>query len=73
MRYVAGNFNPNLLDYTINIKEKSFVNTTFEHGLIPMIINPIRITSSSAPAINHIIINSLLDSKVETSIIPTDI
>ena len=36
MIYVAGNFNLNVLGYTTNVKVKNILDTTFEHGLIPV-------------------------------------
>ena len=53
-------------------KVKNFFNLTFEHGLIPVIINkPTRITKKSATAIDHILTNSFLNNDIKTGIIKT--
>lgn len=44
---------------------------TFEHGLIPVINKLTFFTRKSTTAIDHIITNSLLNSKVETDNIRT--
>ena len=70
--YVTGDLNLNVLDYK-NDKVKKMLNTTFEHGLVPVINKPTRVTRNTASAIDHIITNSLLFSKIETGIVKTDI
>ena len=45
----------------------------FQHGLIPVINKPTRITKRNATAIDHIITNSYLSSNLKTGIIKTDI
>lgn len=44
MIHVARDFNLNVLDYTTNIKVKSFACTTFEHRLIPKTNKCTRVT-----------------------------
>ena len=71
--YLVGDFNLNVLDYKINKKIQNFFDLIFQHGLIPIINKPTRITKRNATAIDHIITNSYLSSKLKTGIIKTDI
>ena len=61
-----------LVDYETVTKVKNFFNLIFEHGLIPVINKPTRITKKSATAIDHIITNSFLKNDIKTGIIKTD-
>ena len=45
----------------------------FQHGLVPVINKPTRITRKSATAIDHIITNSFLNNNIETGIIKSDV
>ena len=45
----------------------------FEHGLIPVINKPTRITKRSATAIDHIITNTIINTNIKTGIIKSDI
>ena len=71
--YLVGDFNLNVLDYKINKKIQNFFDLMFQHGLIPVINKPTRITKRNATAIDHIITNSYLSSNLKTGIIKTDI
>ena len=53
--YLIGDFNLNVLDYETNTKVKGFINLLFQHGLIPIINKPTKITKTTAKAIDHII------------------
>ena len=52
---VPGDFNLNVLDYNKNEKVTKFLNLTFEHGLVPVISKPTRVTKNTATAIDHIV------------------
>ena len=67
-----GDFNLNVLDYETNTKVKKNFNLIFQHGLIPVINKPTRVTRKSATAIDHIITNSISLSNITTGIIKTD-
>ena len=71
--YLVGDFNLNVLDYKTNKKIQNFFDLMFQHGLIPVINKPTRITKRNATAIDHIITNSYLSSNLKTGIIKTDI
>ena len=40
-----------------------FVNSMFQHGLIPTVNKPTRVTRNTATAIDHIITNSLINPR----------
>ena len=62
-----------LYEFKTDVKVKNFFNfLIFEHGLIPVINKPTRITKKSATAIDHIITNSFLKNDIKTGIIKTD-
>ena len=63
--HLAGDFNLNVIDYETVTKVKNFFNLIFEHGLIPVINKPTRITKKSATAIDHIITNSFLKNDIK--------
>ena len=71
--YLTGDFNLNLLDYTTNTKVKTFVNLLFQHGLIPLINKPTRVTRRTATVIDLIITNQFDNSSLTTGIIKTQI
>ena len=52
---------------------QNFVNLVFQHGLIPTVIKPTRVTRNTATAIDHIISNSVINAKFKTGIIKTNI
>ena len=52
---------------------QSFVNSMFQHGLIPTVNKRTRVTRNTAAAIDHIITNSLINSEFKIDIIKTDI
>ena len=58
---------------TKSTKILNFSDLIFQHGLIPIINKPTRVTKRNATAIDHIITNSYLSSKLKTGIIRTDI
>ena len=71
--YLVGDFNLNILDYEINKRVKNFFNLIFQYSLIPIINKPTRVTNKSITAIDHIITNAYLSSKINAGIIKTDI
>ena len=71
--HLAGDFNLNVIDYETVTKVKNFFNLIFEHGLVPVINKPTRVTKKSTTAVDHIITNSFLNNDIKTGIIKTDI
>ena len=71
--YISGDLNLNVLDYDTNKKVKNFFDLIFQHGLVPVINKPTRVTRRNATAIDHIITNSFFQTKLETGIIKCDI
>ena len=71
--YLIGDFNLNLLDYSTNTKVKNFINLLFQHGLMPLINKPTRVTRRSATLIDLIITNQFHNSLCTTGIIKTQI
>ena len=70
---LVGDFSVNVLDFNESKMGQSFVNLMFRHGLIPTINKPTRATKNTATAIDHIIINSVINAEFKTGIIKTDI
>ena len=70
---VTGDFNIYLLDYEDNKKVQSFVNLMFCCGMVPAINKPTRVTRYTATAIDHIFTNSIINTKIKSSIIKVDI
>ena len=55
------------------MKVTNFVNFALQSSLIPLINKPSRVTRTNATAIDHILINALLNKQIETEIIKTEI
>ena len=71
--YLVGDFNLNLLDYETNKKVKNFVNLLFQHGLMPLINKPTRVTRRSATLIDLIITNQFDNCLFTSGIIKSQI
>ena len=50
-----------------------FFDFLFQNSIFPVINRPTRVTKSTAPVINHILTNIIIDSHIQSSIIKTDI
>ena len=48
-------------------------NFVFQNGVFPVINRPTRVTKRSATIIDHILTNTLIDSRIQSSILKTDI
>ena len=70
---LVGDFNINVLDFNESKMVQNFVNLMFRHGLISTINKPTRVTRNTATAIDHIIINSVINAEFKTGTIKTDI
>ena len=71
--YANGVFNLNILDYTKKEKASKFLNLKFEYGLVPVIDKSTRIRKTTATAIDHVIINSMLHGTIDMGVIKLDI
>ena len=61
---LEGDFNLNVLDFENNKKVQNFINLMFPYGMIPTINKPMRVTSNTATAINHIITNVIIKTLI---------
>ena len=71
--YVTGDFNINLLNCEIDSNVTQFLNTLFQHNVIPLINKPTRITRTSETLIDNILTNNFHCSKIQSGVIKTDI
>ena len=61
------------LDYDTNELIKNFLTLTFRNGFLLLIQRSMRVTRTSAIAINHILTNRVLENKIQSGIIKTGI
>ena len=71
--FMLGDTNVNTLRYHTSNSVKKFINVVFEHGCIPTINKPTRVTRKNATAIDNIVTNSFISDNLETGVILTDI
>ena len=71
--FLVGDLNINSLDHSINTNVRDFFNLIFQNGIFPLINRPTRVTKSSATIIDHVLTNTIIDSKVQSGIIKNDI
>ena len=57
--YVTGDFNLDLLQYNHHTPTQEFIDTLFSFAFIPLISNPMRLTSSSANLTDNMFTNNL--------------
>jgi hypothetical protein len=67
-----GDFNVDLLKFGIHEKTNDYINGIFSRGYIPVILQPTRLSFSSAILIDHIYTNDML-SKSTSGIVITDV
>ena len=60
---MASNFNMNLFDFEQNKEVQYFLNTMFDHIIMPIINKLTRVTKNTATAIDHIFINTVTITK----------
>ncbi|MBM3939040.1 MAG: endonuclease/exonuclease/phosphatase family protein, partial [Sphingomonadales bacterium] len=56
--FIVGDFNVNLLHYSLNRNVTEFVDLLFSFGFLQNIIHPTRVSNNSATLIDHVITNS---------------
>ena len=71
--FLAGDFDINSLDYSRNRIVHDFFNCAFQNGIFLAIYGPTRVTKNSATIIDHILINTITDSPLDSGIVKTDI
>ena len=71
-KFHVSDYNLNVHDYESNNKLKTFFNLIFQHGLIPVINKPTRVTKKSVTTIDHTVTNAFLKFDISTGIIKTD-
>ena len=71
--FLLRDFNLNVLDYGTEEVVKSFSNLFFQNGFLPLIQRPTRVTRTSTTAIDYILPNRVLENKIQSDIIKTDI
>ena len=71
--FLVGDLNLNLIDYQSTVKVRDFVNWIFQHILVPIVDEPIRVTKSNATLIDYTIPNFFTDQENLTGILKTDI
>ena len=60
---MASNFNMNLFDFEQNKEVQYFLNTMFDHIIMPIINKLTRVSKNTATAIDHIFINTVTTTK----------
>ena len=70
---MVGGFNINAIDFSESAMVQNFVNLMFPHGLIPTVNKPTCVTRNTATVIDHIIINSVINTEFKTGITKIDI
>ena len=65
---LIGDLNLTSLDYVTNNHVQNFFNLAFENGVFPVINRPTRITKTSETAIDHKLMNTILEFKVHSGI-----
>ena len=71
--FVLGDFNLNCLSYKENSDVSGFYNNIFQHGAVPLINKPTRVTTSTATLIDNILTNSYFEVSLKKGIIKTSI
>ena len=71
--YIIGDFNLNCLNFEESAEIRQFYNGIFEHGAIPLITRPTRVTKTSATLIDNILTNCLFEISSIKGIIKTSI
>ena len=71
--FLVGDLNLSSLNYASSTPIKNFFNLAFENGIFPVINRPTQVTWASATAIDHILINTIMDQDLQNGIIKLDI
>ena len=71
--FILGDFNNNCLNYHEKAHIKLFYDNLFQHGTVPLINKPTRVTSNSVSIIDNIFTNCIFDISLKKGIIKSDI
>ena len=71
--FLLRDFNLNALDYDTKEVVKSFSNLVFQNRVLPLIQRPMRVTRTSTTAIDYVLTNRVLENKIQSGVIKTDI
>ena len=71
--FLLEDFNLNALDCNTNKVAKKIFNLVFQNGFLPLVQRPTRVTRTSATAIDHILTSRVLENKIQSGIMKTDI
>ena len=69
--YIAGDFNLNLLDHSLNKKVQNYL--IYQNSFIPTVNKPTRVTRKTSTIIDHILTNSFVNTNFKTFIFKIDI
>ena len=61
LHLILGNFDLSCLNYDINLNIKRFYNNIFQHGAIPLINKPTRVTNSKTAILIDTFTNAIFD------------
>ena len=71
--YIAGDFNLNLLDHSLNKKVHNSLNLIYQNSFILIVNKPSRVTRKTSTTIDHILTNSSVNTNFKTFIFKIDI
>ena len=71
--FVLGDYNMNCINYEENSDVRNFYNNVFQHGAIPLINKPTRVTTTTATLIDNIITNCFFEKSLKKGIIKSSI
>ena len=70
---IAGDFNLNLLDHSLNKKVHNSLNLIYQNSFILIVNKPSRVTRKTSTTIDHILTNSSVNTNFKTFIFKIDI
>ena len=71
--YIAGDFNLNLLDHSLNKKVRNYLNLIYQNSFLPTVNKPTRVTRKTSTIIDHILTNLFVNTNFKTFIFKIDI
>ena len=73
LKYLAGSFNLNVIDYVSYKKVQCFIYYIFQNNTITIINKPTTVTRTRATALDHMLTNFFVNKTIEKVIIMTAI
>ena len=71
--YIAGDFNLNLLDHSLNKKVLNYLNLIYQNSFIPTVNKPTRVTRKTSTIIDHILTNLFVNTNFKLLLFKIDI